>query len=29
MPFSAPVTVGTCPTVQIGGKPAVVMGAQG
>jgi uncharacterized Zn-binding protein involved in type VI secretion len=29
MPFSAPVTMGTCATVQIGGKPAVVMGSQG
>jgi uncharacterized Zn-binding protein involved in type VI secretion len=29
MPFSAPVTTGTCPTVLIGGKPAVVLGSQG
>jgi uncharacterized Zn-binding protein involved in type VI secretion len=29
MPFSASVTLGTCPTVKIGGKEAVVMGAQG
>jgi uncharacterized Zn-binding protein involved in type VI secretion len=29
MPFSAPVTTGTCATVQIGGKPTVVVGAQG
>lgn len=28
-PFSAPVTIGTCPTVLIAGKPAVVVGAQG
>lgn len=29
MPFSAPVTTGTCATVQVGGKPVVVTGAQG
>lgn len=29
MPFSAPVTVGVCPSVLIGGKPAVVVGASG
>jgi uncharacterized Zn-binding protein involved in type VI secretion len=29
MPFSAPVTTGTCATVQVGGKPVVVVGAQG
>ena len=29
LPFSAPVTVGTCPTVLIAGKPAVTLGAQG
>jgi uncharacterized Zn-binding protein involved in type VI secretion len=29
MPFSAPVTTGTCPTVLIAGKPAVVAGSQG
>jgi len=29
MPFSAPVTMGTCATVLIGGKPAVVVGSQG
>ena len=29
MPFSAPVTLGTCPTVQVSGKPVVVVGAQG
>ena len=29
MPFSAPVTTGTCSTVLIGGKPVVVVGAQG
>ena len=28
-PFSAPVTTGTCSTVLIGNKPAVVLGAQG
>jgi uncharacterized Zn-binding protein involved in type VI secretion len=29
MPFSAPVTTGTCATVLIGNKPTVVVGAQG
>ncbi len=29
MPFSAPVTTGTCATVQVGGTPVVVVGAQG
>ncbi len=29
MPFSAPVTTGTCATVLITSKPAVVVGAQG
>ncbi len=29
MPFSAPVTTGTCATVQIGGTPVVVVGAHG
>lgn len=29
MPFSAPVTAGTCATVQVGGTPVVVVGAQG
>jgi uncharacterized Zn-binding protein involved in type VI secretion len=29
MPFSAPVTTGTCATVTIGGKPTVVVGSQG
>jgi uncharacterized Zn-binding protein involved in type VI secretion len=29
MPFSAPVSTGTCATVQVGGKPVVVLGAQG
>jgi uncharacterized Zn-binding protein involved in type VI secretion len=29
LPFSAPVTTGTCATVLIGGKPAVVLGSQG
>jgi uncharacterized Zn-binding protein involved in type VI secretion len=29
MPFSAPLTTATCPTVQIGGKPAAVLGSQG
>ena len=29
MPFSAPVTMGTCATVTIGGKPTVVVGSQG
>jgi uncharacterized Zn-binding protein involved in type VI secretion len=29
MPFSAPVTLGVCQTVKIGGKAAVVVGAQG
>ncbi len=28
-PFSAPIVVGVVPTVQIGGKPAAVMGCQG
>jgi uncharacterized Zn-binding protein involved in type VI secretion len=28
-PFSAPVTTGACNTVLIGGKPALVVGAQG
>jgi uncharacterized Zn-binding protein involved in type VI secretion len=29
MPFSAPITIGTVATVQIGGKPAAVMGCSG
>lgn len=29
MPFSAPLTLGLCNTVLIGGKPAAVMGASG
>ncbi len=29
MPFSAPVTTGTCATVQAAGKPLVVAGSQG
>ena len=29
LPFSAPVTTGTCATVLVGGKPAVVLGSQG
>src|SRR3954453_14580634 len=29
LPFSAPVTTGTCATVLVTGKPAVVAGAQG
>jgi uncharacterized Zn-binding protein involved in type VI secretion len=29
MPFSAPLTMGLCQTVLIGGKPAAVMGASG
>jgi uncharacterized Zn-binding protein involved in type VI secretion len=29
MPFSAPLTMGTCATVQIGGTPAAVVGSQG
>jgi uncharacterized Zn-binding protein involved in type VI secretion len=29
MPFSAPVTMGTCATVTIGGKATVVVGSQG
>lgn len=29
MPFSAPLTVGLCATVLIGGKPAAVMGSSG
>lgn len=29
MPFSAPLTLGLCPTVLIGGKPAAVVGASG
>jgi uncharacterized Zn-binding protein involved in type VI secretion len=29
LPFSAPVTTGACTSVLIGGKPAVVVGAQG
>lgn len=29
LPFSAPLTVGTIPTVLIGGKPAAVMGSSG
>jgi uncharacterized Zn-binding protein involved in type VI secretion len=29
MPFSAPVTTGTCSTVLVSGKPVVVVGAQG
>src|SRR5689334_10697961 len=29
MPFSAPLTLGLCTTVLIGGKPAAVMGSSG
>jgi uncharacterized Zn-binding protein involved in type VI secretion len=29
MPFSAPVTTGTCATVLVGGAPSVVIGSQG
>ena len=29
LPFAAPVTLGTCPSVLIGGTPAVVVGATG
>lgn len=29
LPFAAPVTLGVCATVLIGGKPAVVLGASG
>jgi uncharacterized Zn-binding protein involved in type VI secretion len=29
MPFSAPLTMGLCTTVFVGGKPAAVMGASG
>ena len=29
LPFAAPITLGVCPTVQICGKPAVVLGATG
>lgn len=29
MPFSAPITIGTVPTVLIGGKPAAVVGCSG
>lgn len=29
MPFAAPLTVGLCPTVLVGGKPAAVMGSSG
>jgi uncharacterized Zn-binding protein involved in type VI secretion len=29
MPFAAPLTVGLCTTVLIGGKPAAVMGSSG
>lgn len=29
MPFSAPLTLGLCQTVLIGGKPAAVLGASG
>jgi uncharacterized Zn-binding protein involved in type VI secretion len=29
VPFSAPLLVATCPTVLVGGSPAVVVGAQG
>jgi uncharacterized Zn-binding protein involved in type VI secretion len=29
LPFSAPLTIGTVPTVMIGGKPAAVMGSSG
>lgn len=29
LPFSAPLTTGTCATVQIGGIPAAVVGSQG
>ena len=29
MPFSAPVTAGPCASVQVGGTPVVVVGAQG
>jgi uncharacterized Zn-binding protein involved in type VI secretion len=28
-PFSAPITLGTCPTVLIGGKPAAIVGSSG
>ncbi len=29
LPFSSPITLGTIPTVLIGGKPAAVMGSSG
>ncbi len=29
MPFSAPITLGTCETVLIGGQPAAVVGSSG
>ena len=29
MPFSAPVTTGSCSTVLVAGKPVLVVGAQG
>jgi uncharacterized Zn-binding protein involved in type VI secretion len=29
MPFSAPLTLGLAPTVQVGGKPAAVQGSSG
>ncbi|MEV4555611.1 PAAR domain-containing protein [Kitasatospora sp. NPDC049285] len=29
LPFAAPITLGVCPTVLIGGRPAVVVGATG
>jgi uncharacterized Zn-binding protein involved in type VI secretion len=29
LPFTAPITIGTCPTVLICGSPAVVVGATG
>ena len=29
LPFSAPITIGVCPTVLIGGKPAAVVGCTG
>jgi uncharacterized Zn-binding protein involved in type VI secretion len=29
LPFTAPITMGTIPTVLIGGKPAAVLGASG
>jgi uncharacterized Zn-binding protein involved in type VI secretion len=29
LPFAAPITIGVCPTVLIGGKPAAVVGCTG